>query len=113
MVTVHCIYIHLLIIHIFDKILHLQDLFYQNRSSCSESENSIVKIQCKRTFFITAFVSTIFLLCSLQVSLVNYAHFWADYMTYSDACAWRNGMKLTDIGVHNNIKIYTKGNISK
>ena len=34
-------------------------------------------------------------------------------MTYSDACAQQNGMKLTDIGVHNNIKIYTEGNISK
>ena len=29
-------------------------------------------------------------------------------MTYFDACAWQNGMKLTGIGVHENIKIYTK-----
>ena len=49
----------------------------------------------------------------MQVFIVNYAHFWADYMTYSDACVWRNGMKLTDVGLHNDIKIYTEGNIFK
>ena len=34
-------------------------------------------------------------------------------MTYSDACAWQNGMKLTDIGEHKNIKFYTEGDTSK
>ena len=106
-------YKHLLIMHIFEKIMYLQDLFYQIRSSWSESESCIVIYNVKGNFSqqFSFLQYSCFAVC--RFSLVNYARFWADYMTYSDACVWGNGMKLTDIGLHDNIKIYTEGNTFK
>ena len=69
---------HLLIMRIFEKILYLHDLFYQIRSSYSESKNSIVTYNVKGNFSQQFFILQYSCFAVCRFSLVNYARFWAD-----------------------------------